>query len=86
MLPSHSTRVQKSPRKDADDDQSADGPRQTLKILEQKTNYWRQFRPELHKKTFFKGAQSLTMGIENSLNLKDETAREIVKDAFKIVG
>ena len=26
------------------------------------------------------------MGVASSLNLKDETAREIVKDAFKIVG
>ena len=61
-------------------------PRHTLKMLQQKTQYWKQFRPELHKKTFFKGATSLTMGVASSLNLKDETAREIVKDAFKIVG
>lgn len=38
------------------------------------------------KKTFFKGATSLTMGMERSLNLTDETARDLVKDAFKIAG
>jgi len=47
---------------------------------------WKRFRPELHKKTFFKGATSLAIGMEKSLNLQDETAREIVKHAFKIVG
>ena len=40
----------------------------------------------MNKKTFFKGATSLTMGISGSLSLKDETAREIVKDVFKFVG
>ena len=49
----------------------------------QQTN-WKQFRPELHKKTFFKGATSLTMGIEGSLNLYDDTARELVKHAYRI--
>ena len=47
---------------------------------------WKQFRPELHKKTFFKGATSLTMGIEGSLNLKDDTARELVKHAYRVTG
>ena len=47
---------------------------------------WKQFRPELHKKTFFKGATSLTMGIESSLNLKDDTARELVKHAYRVTG
>ena len=49
----------------------------------QQTN-WKQFRPELHKKTFFKGATSLTMGMEGSLNLYDDTARELVKHAYRI--
>ena len=47
---------------------------------------WKQFRPELHKKTFFKGATSLTMGMEGSLNLYDDTARELVKHAYRVTG
>jgi len=47
---------------------------------------WKKFRPEVHKKTFFKGATSLTLGVEQSLNLNDETAREIVKHAFRVTG
>lgn len=47
---------------------------------------WRQFRPELHKKTFFKGATSLTMGVETSLCLKDETARDLVRASFNAIG
>ena len=47
---------------------------------------WKQFRPELHKKTFFKGATSLTIGMEGSLDLKDEGARELVKETFQQVG
>ena len=47
---------------------------------------WRQFRPELHRKNYFKGATSLIIGKEGSLNLTDEAAREVVKDAFKIAG
>ena len=51
----------------------------------QHTN-WKQFRPELHKKTFFKGATSLTMGMEGSLNLYDDTARELIKHAYRVTG
>jgi len=47
---------------------------------------WKQFRPELHKKTFFKGATSLTMGMEGSLNLYDDTARELIKHAYRLTG
>ena len=51
----------------------------------QQTN-WKQFRPELHKKTFFKGATSLTVGMEGSLNLYDDAARELVKHAYRITN
>lgn len=64
-------------------------PSQRTLIEEQqrsKSPKWRKFRPELHQKTFFKGATSLTMGIEASLCLKDETARELVKESFDAVG
>ena len=54
--------------------------------LQQQAKQWKHFRPELHKKTFFKGATSLTMGIQQSLNLQDETARELVKDTLKFLG
>ena len=52
----------------------------------ERLQHLKHFRPEPHKKTFFKGATSLTMGIEGSLNLKDETARELVKESFHAVG
>lgn len=47
---------------------------------------WRQFRPELHRKTHFKGAQSLYMQQEASLNLQDNLARDIVKEIFTLAG
>ena len=46
----------------------------------------RKFRPELTSKTFFKGAASITVGIEGSLNLVDEAARDLVKDTFTAIG
>ena len=47
---------------------------------------WKQFRPEIHKKTFFKGATSLKIGMERSLDLLDETARELVKETLIKTG
>ena len=47
---------------------------------------WKNFRPELHKKTFYNGMNALHIGVQGSMNLKDETARELVKDVFKYVG
>ena len=44
-------------------------------------------RNHLHNKTHFKAATSVLMqNNEKSLNMNDEACREIVKDAFKIVG
>ena len=47
---------------------------------------WKSFRPELHRKTFYNGMNALHLGVQGSVNLKDETARELVKDVFKYVG
>lgn len=90
MLSSH--RVQGSQRASqinmTESDEDENSTRKTRQQIEQLklANRWKAFRPELHKKTFFKGTASLTMGMEGSLNLKDETARNLVKDAFKIAG
>ena len=55
-------------------------------MLEHQAKDLRKFRQELTSKTFFKGASSITVGMEASLNLKDEAARDLVKDTFKVLG
>ena len=46
----------------------------------------RNIKPYLHQKTHFKGAASLFIQKESSLDLGDETAREIVKEILNQTG
>jgi hypothetical protein len=88
MLSSHRVKASANQINVTDSDEDESSARKTKQQIEQLklAHKWKNFRPELHKKTFFKGTASLTMGMEGSLNLKDETARNLVKDAFKIAG
>ena len=55
-------------------------------LIDEQARLWKKFRPDLNKKTFFKGLESLTVGMQSSLDLKDNAARKIVKEAFELAG